>query len=85
MMARPDVFEVVAAALRIEPHQLTDETSFQSIPEWDSLGHVGLMEALEEAFGITVSDDVSVELTSIDAIRRFVAALPFVDGAEGNI
>ena len=82
-MGERELFEIVSLALRIEPDRLNEETSYQSIPEWDSLGHVSLMEALEEAYGIRVSDDVAVELTSIEAIRAFLANVPATEGPEG--
>lgn len=82
-MAERHLFEIVSQALRIEPDRLDEGTSYQSIPEWDSLGHVSLMEALEEAYGIKVSDDVAVDLTSIEAIRTFLATAA-TGGAEGG-
>jgi acyl carrier protein len=39
---------------------------------WDSLGHVTLMTALEGEFGITLDTSEMLELTSFEAIRRFL-------------
>ena len=36
-----------------------DKLEYQSIPEWDSVGHMGLISELEEAFNIQFEmDDV---------------------------
>jgi citrate synthase len=66
------VAELVANALRISPDQITDGLEFQSIPEWDSVGHAGVILALEDELGVTLSEDQAVELTSYRAIRDFL-------------
>lgn len=43
---------VFKEAMEIEDGLLTDELAFDSIPEWDSVGHMRLMSFLEDAFGI---------------------------------
>ena len=39
---------------------------FQAIPAWDSVGHMGLVTALEEAFDIMLEPDDIVDLSSYD-------------------
>lgn len=41
-----------------------EKLEYQSIPEWDSVGHMGLIAQLEEAFGIQIEMDDVVELGS---------------------
>jgi citrate synthase len=65
------VEELIARTLRISADQVTDTLEYQSIREWDSLGHVSLMVALEDALGIPVDDELIVELRSVPAIREF--------------
>lgn len=36
---------------------------YQSIPEWDSVGHMQLMTALEEAFGIELDVDDIIDFS----------------------
>ena len=66
------VAELVANALRITPDQISENLEFQSIPEWDSVGHAGLILALEDELGVSLTEDQAVELTSYRAIRDFV-------------
>ena len=73
--------EVVASALQIAPDDVTDDMEFNSAPNWDSLNHITLMLSLEEAYGISISDDDVVELTSVGAIREYVGR---VTGAQGS-
>jgi citrate synthase len=66
------VDRVIADVLGIPLSRVSDELSFSSIPEWDSLNHVNLMLALEQEYGTEIDEDRMVELTSVAAIRRFV-------------
>lgn len=76
--------DLIAEQLRIPAAQVRDDLSFGGIPEWDSLNHVNLMTALEQAYGVTIDEDLMVELIDVRAIRSFVdgAAAPS-GGADG--
>lgn len=65
--------EIVRAALELQPG--TDVTRAQqaSVASWDSLAHVSLMLGIESEFGLTIGVRDQLELTSYDAIRRYVA------------
>ena len=39
---------------------------YQAIPEWDSVGHMGLIAALEEAFDIMMDTDDIIDLSSYE-------------------
>ncbi|HEU4565862.1 MAG TPA: acyl carrier protein [Gemmatimonadaceae bacterium] len=66
--------EVIASVLRIPAERVTDALEYDAVPEWDSMGHVGLMLALEGEYGIAISDETVLELTSVRAIRAYLAA-----------
>jgi acyl carrier protein len=65
--------EIVRAALELPAG--TDVTNAQqtNVASWDSLAHVSLMLAIESEFGVTIGMRDQLELTSYDAIRRYVA------------
>ena len=65
---------VVGNALRIPETDVTDALEFNGIPQWDSLNHVALMLAIEGEYGVSIPDDLMVELTSVRAIRAFIDA-----------
>ncbi|MFF4160750.1 citrate/2-methylcitrate synthase [Streptomyces sp. NPDC001678] len=67
------VDRLIAHTLRIDEDRVTADLEYQSIREWDSLGHVTLMVALENAYGITVDDELTLELRSVEEIRAFAA------------
>lgn len=43
---------------------LNDALTYQSIPQWDSVGHMSLIAALEDAFGIMMEMDDIVDFGS---------------------
>ena len=46
------VEEIFREELEVDDLLLTDETTADDVEEWDSLSHVQLVAAMEEAFGI---------------------------------
>ena len=46
------VEEIFREEMEIDDLVLTDETTADDVEEWDSLSHVQLVAAMEEAFGI---------------------------------
>ena len=46
------VQEIFREELELDDLVLTDETTADDVEEWDSLSHVQLVAAMEEAFGI---------------------------------
>jgi acyl carrier protein len=53
---------------------LTDESSVDSIESWDSLNHLNVVMAIEEAFGVQLSADDVIEMRSIATIREILRA-----------
>ena len=41
-----------------------EKLEYQSIDNWDSIGHMTLMSAIEEAFGITFETDDIIDFSS---------------------
>ncbi|MBN9601526.1 MAG: acyl carrier protein [Afipia felis] len=50
----------------IDVDQLTSELKYQSIPAWDSVGHMALMAELENLFDIMLEMDDVVDFGSYD-------------------
>lgn len=59
----------------IDETVLKDDFSYQSIKEWDSVGHMGLMTALEDAFDIMMETEDIIEFASygvgIDILKKY--------------
>ena len=61
--------EVLANVFKVTVDMINDEASPDSIKEWDSLRHMNLVLALEENFGVELSDDQVVEILNFKLIK----------------
>ena len=52
--------------------ELTEETTARDIPQWDSLGHVNLMFAIEERFGVRFRGNELAEFANVGELKRFL-------------
>jgi acyl carrier protein len=64
------VCEVIADVFGVPRAELGDATTREEVPEWDSLGHLNLMLALEERFGTSFSVD---EMAALDSVATIAA------------
>ena len=44
-------------AFEIDEAAITDDLAYDTIPEWDSVGHMRLMAAIEDAFDIMLETE----------------------------
>ncbi|MEJ2757256.1 MAG: acyl carrier protein [Anaerolineales bacterium] len=68
------VQQTLAVALRVDLAEVGPETQFGDLPQWDSMGHMEVLVALEKAYGVEVSADTITELVSIPAICQYIQA-----------
>lgn len=52
---------------------IVDGLTFQAVTEWDSVGHMGLIAALEEAFDIVFDTDDIVDFSSFEKGKEILA------------
>lgn len=65
-MKNIDLYEkVFIDSFEIEKSKLTN-LSYQDIPEWDSVGHMNLMNSLEEQFNIELDIDDIIDFSSFE-------------------
>lgn len=64
-----DLKVTVARVLRMDPSEVTDETAMRTTPAWDSLSHMEMVTAIEAAFGVRLSMDDIVAMTSVAGLR----------------
>ena len=51
-------------SLSIEKKVFSENLEYNSIPQWDSIGHMTLVAAIEEKFNITIDTDDIVDFSS---------------------
>ena len=59
-------------SLEVEEKQLSG-LQYQDIETWDSVGHMGLIAALEDAFGIMMETDDIIDLSSYEIGKQILS------------
>tara|TARA_X000000368_G_C23029944_1_gene712040 strand:+ start:1009 stop:1248 length:240 start_codon:yes stop_codon:yes gene_type:complete len=56
--------EVFIDCFSVTESDLNDNLVYESIPEWDSVGHMGMIAGLEDAFDISMEMDDIIDFES---------------------
>jgi acyl carrier protein len=70
---REKVVETIAKSFKKEPNEITDDKSFQDDFGADSLEIVELVMALEEEFGIDISEEDADKIRTVGDAVQFIA------------
>ena len=58
----------------IEPAQVAPALAYQSIPQWDSVGHMALVAEIENTFNVTLDTDDIIGMSdvskAVDILRK---------------
>ena len=58
------VRKVFVETFSIEPSIVVDTLAYSSIPQWDSVAHMGLIVNLEDEFDIMIDTDDVIDMSS---------------------
>ena len=56
--------EIFKASLNVDADKVNENLKYNEIDEWDSIGHMTLMAALEEEYKISLETDDIVDFSS---------------------
>lgn len=59
---------IIAEALNVSPETITENLAMEDIPQWDSMGNMAIIAALEEKLEIEFPLDDLFELNSVPAL-----------------
>lgn len=69
------VEQIIAKVFNIEPEEVSDFSSQNTIEEWDSMGHLTLILELEKQFKVSIAIADAVEMVNVaevkDILRRY--------------
>jgi acyl carrier protein len=71
-MLESSLHSVVAEVFRVPVAEVTDELSPDTLDDWDSLSHLRLVTALEEAFDVKFENAEIMDMASVGAIREML-------------
>ena len=75
MTTEDTIKKIIAETLEVDLEKITDDLAINGIPEWNSIGNVSIITALEEKLGISFPIDDLFELTSVESIVAEIAKL----------
>jgi acyl carrier protein len=72
MAAVETLYQTFATSLKIPRDQVTDDLSYNSVPQWDSVAHMALVVAIEEAFEVMLDTDDIIDMSSVALARQIL-------------
>ncbi len=64
--------KIMAEIFNISEHEITPASSVETIESWDSLKHMELVTAIEEAFDVIMTADEIVSMRDFGRIMQIV-------------
>ena len=64
------VEQIIGKVFHIDPSDLNDSSTRESIDGWDSMGHLNLILELEAAFKVSIAIADAVEMVSVGRIKQ---------------
>jgi acyl carrier protein len=66
------LYRTMTAVLGIDEQSLSETSSPDTIPTWDSLNHLNVILAVEQEFGIEFSPDDAMNMVDVSCIRTLL-------------
>ena len=68
-----ELYRIIKEVFNIEESvQIKKENGPGSLPGWDSLGHVNLMNAIESKYNISIDMDDMIQIESVSDIEKIL-------------
>jgi len=66
------VEDIVGKAFNLDPADVTETSSKDTIAEWDSMGHLSLITGLEGHFNVSIAISDAMQMTSVAKIKSML-------------
>lgn len=64
---------IFAESLNIDVAQVTDDLTYNSIPEWDSVAHMALIAEIDDAFDTMLDTDDVLDMSTFAKAKEILA------------
>ena len=64
--------DIMATVLEMDPSNIDENTSMQSVAVWDSLRHMNMIIAFEEQFNLEFEEEEIIDLMSYSALKKSI-------------
>jgi acyl carrier protein len=68
------LYQLIGKVLGVDPAQLTEDSNAQNTPKWDSLRHIEVVFAMENAFHVRFTMPEIASLRKLGDIRNLLLA-----------
>ena len=65
---------IMSDVLGVEPDAISEQSTNESIPNWDSVHAISLLLSIEEEFQVTFSDSEATKMSSFAEIKKLLEA-----------
>jgi len=65
--------KIFSESLSIPLELVVDDLKYSECPDWDSVAHMGLIAAIEEAFDIMIDAEDVIDMSSFAKAQQIVA------------
>jgi acyl carrier protein len=70
--AMRELIDVFGAAFGIGVERVTDELTYNQIPEWDSVAHMALVAEIEKRFDVMLDTDDIIDMSSVGKAKEIL-------------
>ncbi|PWN71615.1 acyl carrier protein [Chryseobacterium phosphatilyticum] len=70
MNTTEEFYEIIASAIAVKKELVNESLTYQEIPEWDSMSHLLIVEALEQFYQIKFDFNDILEMGTVGKIRE---------------
>lgn len=70
MNTTEEFYEIIASAIAVKKELVDENLTYQEIPEWDSMSHILIVEALEQFYQIKFDFNDILEMGTVGKIRE---------------
>jgi len=73
------VARVFSEVLGVSAEQITDDTSPDNTPQWDSMAAMNLVVAIEDEFDVTLSTAEIISMRNVAVVKKVLTAKGVAD------
>lgn len=72
-VSEKDILKIIHDALNLNKKNITINTTMKDIEKWDSLGHLGILAALDKFFDGKIAN--IKEMATVDSVKKIIKIL----------
>lgn len=65
--------EIMSRLFEVPLDKIPDDAAINALKGWDSLGHISLMMAVEQEFGVALTTEAMQQALTLPALEDFVS------------